>query len=500
MYNTQQCLIYIYSSLMIKILTKTNLFSAILGGSIGSAIIKEGNPMGVHFVMFLPTIMGQGTPEQQFEWLSRAWSCNIIGTYAQTELGHGTFIRGLETRADYDPQTEEFVLNTPTLSAYKWWPGGLGLTANYAVVIAQLYSKGKHHGIQPFIVQLRDEDTHMPLPGIDIGDIGTKLGMKSVNNGYLGFKNVRVPRKNMLMKNAQVLPDGTFVKSPSSVLTYGTMVFVRVVIIRDAAYRLAKAVTIATRYSAVRRQSPIDPSGPEPQVIDHITQRLKLFPEICRAIIYKLAGDYIWNMYNHVTGDLEKGNLDRLPELHSLACVLKALSSSDTTNGIEVCRMACGGHGYMDQSAFPTIYGLATAACTYEGENTVMLLQTSRYLLKAWSQALKGEPLVPSVAYLADVAGKKTTDFYFDGSLTDIVRAMEYVAANKIKVAYEHVEQRKAEGMTHEQAANYTGIELTQASTVSIICLAIFLNIYLISTIIFMNNKINFHSFMVALS
>ena len=47
----------------------------------------------------------------------------IIGTYAQTELGHGTFIRGLETTATYDPSTEEFILNTPTLTAYKWWPG-----------------------------------------------------------------------------------------------------------------------------------------------------------------------------------------------------------------------------------------------------------------------------------------------------------------------------------------------------------------------------------------
>lgn len=39
-------------------------------------------------------------------------------------LGHGTFIRGLETTATYDPSTEEFILNSPTITAYKWWPGG----------------------------------------------------------------------------------------------------------------------------------------------------------------------------------------------------------------------------------------------------------------------------------------------------------------------------------------------------------------------------------------
>jgi acyl-CoA oxidase len=47
----------------------------------------------------------------------------MIGTYAQTELGHGTFIRGLETTATFDEKTQEFVLNTPTLTAFKWWPG-----------------------------------------------------------------------------------------------------------------------------------------------------------------------------------------------------------------------------------------------------------------------------------------------------------------------------------------------------------------------------------------
>jgi hypothetical protein len=41
----------------------------------------------------------------------------------QTELGHGTFVRGLETTAHYDPKTKEFILNSPTLTSYKWWPG-----------------------------------------------------------------------------------------------------------------------------------------------------------------------------------------------------------------------------------------------------------------------------------------------------------------------------------------------------------------------------------------
>ena len=58
-------------------------FSEILGGKLGSAILKDGSPITLHYVMFIPAIMGQGTAEQQAEWISRAWNCNIIGTYAQ---------------------------------------------------------------------------------------------------------------------------------------------------------------------------------------------------------------------------------------------------------------------------------------------------------------------------------------------------------------------------------------------------------------------------------
>jgi len=58
------------------------IFSAVLG-ALGGAAIKDGNPLGLHYVMFIPTLLGQGTLEQQALWVSRAWSNEIIGTYAQ---------------------------------------------------------------------------------------------------------------------------------------------------------------------------------------------------------------------------------------------------------------------------------------------------------------------------------------------------------------------------------------------------------------------------------
>ena len=99
----------------------------------------------------------------------------------------GTFIRGLETTATYDPSTEEFIMNSPTLTSIKWWPGtckfdlsplsivywsfiffviSVGHTATHAIVVARLITKGKDHGIHLFIVQIRSLEDHRPLPGL----------------------------------------------------------------------------------------------------------------------------------------------------------------------------------------------------------------------------------------------------------------------------------------------------------------------------------------------
>jgi acyl-CoA oxidase len=78
-------------------------------------------------------------------------------------------------------------------------------TVNHCIVVAQLYTKGVCYGPHPFIVQIRDHDTHMPLHGIKVGDIGPKLGFNTADNGFLGFDNYQIPRDNLMMKNAQVL-------------------------------------------------------------------------------------------------------------------------------------------------------------------------------------------------------------------------------------------------------------------------------------------------------
>jgi acyl-CoA oxidase len=65
------------------------------------------------------------------------------------------------------------------------------------------------HGPHGFVVQIRDMETHKPLPGVEVGDIGPKFGYNGVDNGFLRFDHVRIPRDAMLMRFSQVKEDGT---------------------------------------------------------------------------------------------------------------------------------------------------------------------------------------------------------------------------------------------------------------------------------------------------
>lgn len=333
------------------------------------------------------------------------------------------------------------------------------------MVFAQLYTLGKCYGVQPFIVQLRDFETHKPLKGITIGEIGPKVGFNAVNNGFLGFDNVRIPLKNMLMKNAKVLESGDFVKVQSSVLTYGIMTLVRVSILRDQAAFLSKATTIAMRYSIVRRQSPIDPTLPEPKIIEHVTQQMKVFPAIAKTVVFKLTADNLIKMYYEVTADIEQGILDRLPELHAISCCLKSVCTNESTQTVQMLRLACGGHGYLNSSGFNDIYGCTAAAQAYEGENTVLFLQTARFLIKAWQQALKGRKLTPTVEYFNDYVKTKGKCENFDRSLRGILRALQSAAAGKVSLAFNRLEERKR-FCSAEEATNQTSIELASAAEI----------------------------------
>ena len=353
----------------------------------------------LHIGMFIPSILSQGTEEQQAKWLPLCMELKLIGTYAQTELGHGTFLRGLETVAVYDEVTQRFIVHSPTLTATKWWPGGLGKTCTHAILMARLVTKGKDYGPHAFVVQLRDMETHLPLEGIEVGDIGPKMGYNGVDNGFLRFDHVSVPREAMLMRYSRVQPDGTYVPPPkeNSKASYATMVYVRATIVRDAGDFLGRAATIATRYTSIRRQSsPDEITRRELQILDYENVYETLVPIVVKSYALKFMGKNMMAMYDGFVKAREQGDFSALPELHALSSGLKAFCTDAASLGIEACRRTCGGQGYSVLSGLPTIYTSYVQNVTWEGDNNVMYLQMARYLVKQRLKALSSGPAARS--------------------------------------------------------------------------------------------------------
>lgn len=371
-------------------------------------LCDDVSPYMLHLTMFLTTIKEQADEEQHSYWMPKILNWDIVGAYAQTELGHGSNVRGLELEAKWDPESKEFILHSPHLTASKWWNGTMGRTANHAIVVAQLYlpsrsktggqSEYTSYGPHPFIVQIRDMKTHKPLEGIVVGDIGPKYGYAPMDNGYMLFNNFRVPHKAMLSRYTRVDPaTGQYTKPGNPAVVYGTLTAIRANIVMHARLVLARAVTVAVRYTAVRRQfrdRDGDGQGLELPVLDYPTVQIRILPLLATAFALHYTGVAMQSLYDRTRQNIESGDFSALAELHSTSSGLKSLCTDLAANGIETCRRAMGGHGFGGGSGLIQLNNDYLSKPTVEGDNWMITQQTASYLIKQMTAAVqqKGEP------------------------------------------------------------------------------------------------------------
>ncbi|KAL9113886.1 MAG: hypothetical protein Q9227_002020 [Pyrenula ochraceoflavens] len=364
-------------------------------------LVDEMSPYHLTWTMFSTSIHEQGDDTQRAYWGPKDESWSIIGAYAQTEMGHGSNVRGLELEARWDHITKEFVLHSPTITASKFWNGALGRTANHAIVVAQLMlpeEEGiRSYGPHQFIVQIRDMKTCQPLEGVIIGDIGPKYGYASMDNGYMLFNNFHVPHSAMLARYARVDPTtGKYTKPANPAVVYGSLTYVRAQIIMHARLILARAVTIATRYTTIRRQfQDRDAQGgsPEVTVLDYPTVQIRVLPLLATTFALHYTGLAMQELYTSTRSSIEnQGDFTGLAEMHAASSGLKSICTMLAADGIETSRRAMGGHGFHGASGMIPLNSDYLSKPTVEGDNWMITQQTASYLLKQMTDAVKSSP------------------------------------------------------------------------------------------------------------
>ena len=347
---------------------------------------------GVQWGLFGSAVLQLGTAEHHDRWLPGIMSLEIPGAFAMTEIGHGSDVASIGTTATYDPEAEEFVINTPFRAATKEYLGNAALHGIAATVFAQLITNGVNHGVHCFYVPLRGEDG-VDLPGIGREDDGLKGGLNGIDNGRLSFDHVRIPRTNLLNRYGDVVADGTYssaIDSPGRrfFTMLGTLVQGRVSLDGAASWASALGLDIAITYATQRRQFN-GVSGEETTLLDYGKHQRRLLPRLATTYAQLFAHDEFLQKFDGVFSGRTDTPQDR-EDLETLAAALKPLSTWHALDTLQECREACGGAGFMFENRFVGLRADLDIYVTFEGDNNILLQLVGKRLLTDFARQFKG--------------------------------------------------------------------------------------------------------------
>eukprot|EP01117_Protostelium_nocturnum_P015018 TRINITY_DN5781_c0_g1_i1.p1 TRINITY_DN5781_c0_g1~~TRINITY_DN5781_c0_g1_i1.p1 ORF type:complete len:689 (-),score=239.46 TRINITY_DN5781_c0_g1_i1:30-2057(-) len=417
----------------------------------------------VHEMLFRETIWAQGSATQFEKWKRSIDEMKVIGCYSMTEMGHSSHLPGLETTATFDEKRDEFIVHSPTLTSTKWWIGMAGQTATHTLVLAQLIIKGKSVGLHWFIVPLRNGETGRLLPGVTCGDVGAKVGRQGLDNGWLQFSHVRIPRENMLNRFGQVDAVGNYTPPASQALVYATLIGERLFVVPGVFDMTSQMITVAVRYGLARRQGPKDN-----QLLDFQAHQTSLMPIIAMCYALNFMGKSLRAEWSETLNLSQKKEtvgefIELSVEMHSITAGLKAWIGWWATEALETIRRSLGGHAY---SAYNAIggqiadFGVMTAG---GGDNTVLAQQTARYLVSGMKKVQQRKSLAKSLKYLNKLSEEHQKDFDISNAEAR-TSALELLSLLCLKRAGEKLMESMMKGLKMEEAWNENMFLLLDAS------------------------------------
>ncbi|MFF2349820.1 acyl-CoA dehydrogenase family protein [Kitasatospora sp. NPDC058115] len=143
----------------------------------------SGLALGLHNDIIGPYLTSLATEEQKRRWLPGFCTGELITAIAMTEPGTGSDLQGIRTRAV--DRGDHFLLDGAKTFISN------GILADLVVVVARTTAEGGAHGLSLLVVE-------RGTPGFERGRNLDKIGQKAQDTAELFFRDVRVPKENLL--------------------------------------------------------------------------------------------------------------------------------------------------------------------------------------------------------------------------------------------------------------------------------------------------------------
>jgi acyl-CoA oxidase len=349
---------------------------------------------GVQFGLFGGAVHHLGTRHHHERYLSAIASFELPGAFAMSETGHGSNVQRVRTTATYEPDSEEFVVETPTEEDRKDYIGNAARDGRIAAVFCQLIVGGEGRGVHCLLVPIRDEEG-TTAPNVEIEDCGPKPGLNGVDNGRLRFRGVRVPRENLLDRYAQVSPEGEYTSPIESedrrfFTMLGTLIQGRISVGGASISATKAALAIAVRHALRRRQFGPPDADHEVPLLDYRVHQRRLLPALAKTYALHFTQEGVVAELDRIFGaddgtpEQSEAEQQARRELETRAAGLKAIATWHATETIQACREACGGAGYLSVNQLGQLKADTDVFTTFEGDNTILLQLVAKSLLTAY--------------------------------------------------------------------------------------------------------------------
>ena len=285
----------------------------------------------------------------------------------------------------YDDERKEWVIDSPTAGSEKNWISQ-GHVADKAVVLAATTVGGRAVGPHAFLMDLKS-------PGVSTGDMGVKTTGNDLDNAWISFAKVRVPRSALLNAHCDVdEATGDYVLKTDGVAPFemiGQRLYTGRVAVAQAALAFrAQLFDVTKAYADAKRLPDVSRAGKDPR-LSGVPQLRALFAEADATASVLEA--FLERCEDRLAPLLKTG---AVPD-HALAHAIAVAKVKAVEHSIDLCwrlKQEVGSYALMGDSGFKHLDFLN--CCKFaEGDSRILMQKMARDRLKRFAaDAAAGAP------------------------------------------------------------------------------------------------------------